>query len=71
MRPAAPGSLDLKPSAVGSIELRVLRKIPVDTAKNVRLEEVARGRTFEDSFTWWDVSRRLDTGVIAPTYEIA
>lgn len=72
VRPSAPGFHDLHASAVGTIEIRVLREIK--SSKKAHLdskpEQAERGPTFEDNLRWWDVSRRVDPGIISPTYQI-
>lgn len=72
--PASIGAVDSQPSAVGTIEVRILRKIPIDTGsfKIVKFEQAVRGPTFEDSYSWRGVvSKRGNASTIAPTYEVA
>jgi hypothetical protein len=72
IRSSAPGFNDLQPSAVGTIEVRILREISLATKsdKDVKPKQADRGPTFEDNLRWWNVSRRVDPGIVSPTYQI-
>lgn len=70
--PSTLGFNNLQPSAVGSIEVRVLREIHLvaKSHKDVKPEQATRGPTFENNLRWWDFSKRVDSGIVTPTYQI-
>lgn len=56
------------PPSVGTIELRVLRKIPAGSSEL----QATRGPTFEEYENWWTASTNAQScnEVIPPSYEI-
>jgi hypothetical protein len=61
-----------KISDVGSIEIRVLRKIPLDSSASSSKTAATVLPTFMTATNWWDYSRRVEVtdSQIVPGYQI-